>query len=89
MLIYLFVFRWGRRRPLIAFHVVAGVALILTQVVPASIGKTNNGFLFAPAHHISLVRTFGLASVLLCQCACMNFILKAFSRHFLLQIRNR
>ena len=31
--------RWGRRRPLIAFNVVAGVALILSLAVPKMAGQ--------------------------------------------------
>lgn len=34
--------RWGRRRPLIAYHIIAGVALLLTKVIPESTADGTN-----------------------------------------------
>jgi len=33
--------KWGRRYPLIAYHCIAGVALILTQVIPKTVGDVS------------------------------------------------
>ena len=37
--------RWGRRWPLITFHIVSGIALLLTQVIPKQTGTmAGNSF---------------------------------------------
>jgi len=36
-------FRFGRRRPLIAYYAVAGIALILSQVIPEQAGESVDG----------------------------------------------
>jgi len=37
--------RYGRRRSLIVFYAIAGVALILSQVIPEQAGKSDNSFI--------------------------------------------
>lgn len=37
----LLAFRWGRRRPLIVYYIITGVALLLTKVIPEKTGSIH------------------------------------------------
>jgi len=70
-------FRLGRRRSLVAYYAIAGIALILSQVIPKQAGEPSNGVPLTRFDKISVLITssLGVQSIAICVCEWLSVCL--------------